>query len=61
MLRIESLQIQQSEKPKDSAGGWGFGFGGSGQVKNELEEAKKSLEIIQEELEAKIAENRKCA
>ena len=60
--RVETLQSQEKEKSaqaQSAGGGWGFGFGGGGNAKNELEELKAQGEVMQEELECKILENRK--
>ena len=48
----------KSAQAASAGGGWGFGFGGGGN-KNEVEELKENLAVLQEELECKLAENRK--
>ena len=58
--RVETLQSETEKAQATSGGGgWGFGFGGGGNQKNELEELKGNLQVMQEELECKILENRK--
>ena len=48
----------KSAQAASAGGGWGFGFVGGGN-KNEVEELKENLSVLQEELECKLAENRK--
>ena len=61
VLRIETLQSKEKQQPEASSGGGGWGagfFGGSSQAATqELAKVKQDLEVAQEELEAKMAEN----
>ena len=61
VLRIETLQSKEKQQPEASSGGGGWGagfFGGSSQAATqELAKVKPDLEVAQEELEAKMAEN----
>ena len=58
-MRIETLQKKETAQTEASGGGGGWGlFGGNSQATNqELTKVKEDLEVAQEELEAKMAEN----
>ena len=55
---MQTEKEQQQDKSKKTAAGWSVFGGGGGQLK-ELEDCQAKLQIAEEELEAKINENRK--
>ena len=55
--RIAQLQAEvEAQKNAGKGGGWGFSFPGGG-GNQELAKLKEDLEVMEEELQAKVMEN----